>query len=348
MRKGFLLSSSTAIALAALVTTATAQTDTQPQSSRAQSADRNPADSQESSRPNAGQPQSSSSQAHQPKGTDQAKETGQPQQTNRPTQQSEQKQPSNQQAQQPSQSQPNQQAQQPAGDTSQQAQRDQNNVSVSLNDQQRTSISQVIAREKVTPVTNINFSVAIGTVVPQSVRLAVVPPQIVSIVPQYRGYSYFVTRDQIVIVDPSTYRIATVLPYSGGGSKSSGGGQMTTAQSSGGQATTAQSNRSQGAAATASGGQATSAGQQRGAARLSNAHREIIRKQISQASPQRTVTRTRKLTIGEDVPDTVELQEFPETVYRDAPDVRSYRYFRSDRNVIVVDPGPRRVIDVID
>src|ERR1700687_5423194 len=33
--------------------------------------------------------------------------------------------------------------------------------------------------------------------------------------PQYRGYNFFVVRDDIVIVDPSTYKIVDVLPRTG-------------------------------------------------------------------------------------------------------------------------------------
>jgi len=52
--------------------------------------------------------------------------------------------------------------------------------------------------------------------------------------------------------------------------------------------------------------------------------------------------------IEQDVPREVELDEFDDVVVREVPSVRSYRYFRNDNDVIVVDPGSRRVLDVID
>src|SRR5713101_8296648 len=52
--------------------------------------------------------------------------------------------------------------------------------------------------------------------VPSDVRLQTLPADVVEIVPQYRGYSFFVVRDEIVIVEPSTYKIVTVLPRLGG------------------------------------------------------------------------------------------------------------------------------------
>ncbi|WP_371814024.1 DUF1236 domain-containing protein [Bradyrhizobium sp. CCBAU 21365] len=55
-----------------------------------------------------------------------------------------------------------------------------------------------------------------GTTVPRDIRLQTLPSDVVEVVPQYRGYSFFVVRDEIVIVEPSTFRIVTVLPRSGG------------------------------------------------------------------------------------------------------------------------------------
>ena len=51
--------------------------------------------------------------------------------------------------------------------------------------------------------------------------------------------------------------------------------------------------------------------------------------------------------IGREVPSTIIVEEFPETVYREVPDVRTYRYYRTERNVVVVDPD-RRIVDIID
>ena len=103
-------------------------------------------------------------------------------------------------------------------DGAHQASTNQTNVNVSLNERQTRDVSAVISRERITPITNVNFSISVGTVVPRAVSLHTVSAAIVDIVPQYRGYSYFVTRDQIVIVEPSTYKIVTVVPYQSSGS----------------------------------------------------------------------------------------------------------------------------------
>jgi hypothetical protein len=72
-----------------------------------------------------------------------------------------------------------------------------------------------------------NFSVSIGSRVPRSVQVATLPDEIVQIVPQYRGFNYFVVSyrtkdvgggdymlvwDQLVIIDPQTLEIVAIIP----------------------------------------------------------------------------------------------------------------------------------------
>jgi len=89
------------------------------------------------------------------------------------------------------------------------------NASANINDQQRTRISQSVARLNVHALTNVDFSLSVGTAVPRDVRLSPLPADVVEIVPQYRGYNFVLVRDEIVIVDPQSYKIAAVLPHSG-------------------------------------------------------------------------------------------------------------------------------------
>jgi hypothetical protein len=188
------------------------------------------------------------------------------------------------------------------------------NASVNLNDQQRTRVSQSFARLNVQPVRNVNFSVSVGTVVPRDVHLQIVPAEIVEIVPQYRGYSFFAVRDEIVIVDPATYKIVTVLPRSGGGT----------------------------AAAPASSHSRVS---------FTDKDRDVVRKHVRTSTERRTTgsSATRvEIRRGERVPDTVEIEEFPETVYREVPALREYRYIHRDSRTYVVEPTERRIIEEID
>ncbi|HET7493221.1 MAG TPA: DUF1236 domain-containing protein [Bradyrhizobium sp.] len=81
-----------------------------------------------------------------------------------------------------------------------------------LTTEQRTRISTVIRDQHVAPVNNVNFAVTVGTRVPRDIGFHPLPGEIVSIYPEWRGYEYFLVRDEIVVVDPRTLEIVAVLP----------------------------------------------------------------------------------------------------------------------------------------
>jgi hypothetical protein len=60
-------------------------------------------------------------------------------------------------------------------------------------------------------VSNVNFSVAVGTVVPETVTLVDVPPEIVRIVPAWRSYKVVKVQNRIIIVDPARRTIVTII-----------------------------------------------------------------------------------------------------------------------------------------
>jgi hypothetical protein len=90
-----------------------------------------------------------------------------------------------------------------------------------LSEQQQTRVRETVLKQRGGRVTNVNFSVTIGTRVPRSVQLAALPAAVIEVVPAYRSYRYVVVRDDIVIIDPATYEIVYVLP---GRSTTAGGG----------------------------------------------------------------------------------------------------------------------------
>ncbi len=61
-----------------------------------------------------------------------------------------------------------------------------------------------------------DFGLNVGAAVPRGARLAVLPPDVVTIVPRFRGYKFVIVEDEIVIVDPRTYRVAAVIPEATG------------------------------------------------------------------------------------------------------------------------------------
>jgi Protein of unknown function (DUF1236) len=68
-----------------------------------------------------------------------------------------------------------------------------------------------------------DFGLNVGAVVPRSERLAVLPEDVVTIAPRFRGYKFVIVEDEIVIVDPRTYRVAAVIPEAGGPGLERGG-----------------------------------------------------------------------------------------------------------------------------
>jgi len=86
--------------------------------------------------------------------------------------------------------------------------------SVSLNAEQKTKIRTTVLRSSSAPKvsrSSINFNIRVGTVVPRSVHFVTVPATLVEIHPAWRGYSYFIVDEEIIIVEPSTYKIVAVL-----------------------------------------------------------------------------------------------------------------------------------------
>ena len=128
--------------------------------------------------------------------------------------------------------------------------------------------------------------------------------------------SFFVVRDEIVIVEPSTYKIVTVLPRSGG---------------------TTAARRQQA---------------QAGKVTFTDLDRDVVRKHTRVSTERRTTGSAASARVeirrGERVPDTVEIEEFPETVYREAPSLRDYRYIHRENRTYLVEATERRVIEEID
>lgn len=87
---------------------------------------------------------------------------------------------------------------------------DRNDGAKALSTEQKTKIRTTVIN-RAPKVTNVNFSLSVGTVVPRTVHVVAVPAPLIEIYPEWRGYSYFVVGDEIVIVEPGTLRIIAVL-----------------------------------------------------------------------------------------------------------------------------------------
>jgi Protein of unknown function (DUF1236) len=84
-------------------------------------------------------------------------------------------------------------------------------ASAKLSSEQRTKITTVIRDQHVAPVTNVNFSIAVGTRVPHEMSFHPLPAEIVTIYPDWRGYEFILVRNQIIVVDPRSFEIVAVL-----------------------------------------------------------------------------------------------------------------------------------------
>lgn len=185
-------------------------------------------------------------------------------------------------------------------------------VVAKLDPQKKSQLTAAIDKVSVKPLTHVDFSVSVGVAVPRTVELRPVPTTIVEIVPQYRGYDFFVVRDEVVIVEPRTHKIVDVIERGPTRARA----ETTTRR-----------------------------------VKLSAHQREIIR---HHATKRRTVTTTgtaprttTEVTVGETLPESVEVESFPEEVYREVPEVREYRYIERGDDLYLVDPSSRRVIEEV-
>jgi hypothetical protein len=181
---------------------------------------------------------------------------------------------------------------------------------VQLSEQQRSTVHSTILKESnVNRATNVNFSVSVGTRVPRSVHLVALPASVLSIVPQYRSYEYFVADDQIYIVDPSSYEIVEVIS---------------------------------GSARTAGTGTRGSAAR----LMLTEEEKEIILSAVGTNGG--STMGLGAFREGAEVPRGVQVRAFPEQVVQQVPKVERYRYFTAENSVAIVDPQGSRVEFLIE
>jgi uncharacterized protein DUF1236 len=180
---------------------------------------------------------------------------------------------------------------------------------VQVSEQQKTNISQTLLKEKgVNRVTKVNFSINVGTRVPRSVRLVALPASIITIVPAYRAYRYFVVDERICIVDPATYEIVDVIGISNRTARTS---HESTAQ-----------------------------------LMLTEEERQIILSEIEMSD--RSTLGLGALAEGSEMPNRVELHSFPQRVVQEVPKVRDYKYVAAENRVAIVAPQSRKVDLVLE
>jgi hypothetical protein len=107
--------------------------------------------------------------------------------------------------------------QSPSGQTQQNAQgaapKASGGANVKLSEQQRTQIKDIVVKDRdVARVDHVAFNISVGVAVPRTVHVEVLPADVVTIVPEYRGFDYIIVGDQLLIIDPNTMEIVAILP----------------------------------------------------------------------------------------------------------------------------------------
>ena len=78
--------------------------------------------------------------------------------------------------------------------------------------EKRTQIVSAIRSEtSIKETTNVNFNISVGARVPTSVHFYPLPPRIVEIYPEWRGYQVILVGGRYVIVRPQTHEIVYIL-----------------------------------------------------------------------------------------------------------------------------------------
>jgi hypothetical protein len=77
--------------------------------------------------------------------------------------------------------------------------------------EKQSQITSAIKSEKVEEVTNVNFNIAVGSVVPSGVHYYPLPSRIVEIYPQWRGYGFIRVRGKYIILRPQTHEIVYII-----------------------------------------------------------------------------------------------------------------------------------------
>ena len=80
-----------------------------------------------------------------------------------------------------------------------------------LSSEQHAKIRDSLQGGKAERLSNVQFSITVGGVIPGTVHLYTLPVSVVEYAPQYRDYEYILVGDEILIVNPRTMRIVAVI-----------------------------------------------------------------------------------------------------------------------------------------
>jgi hypothetical protein len=135
------------------------------------------------------------------------------------------------------------------------------------------------------------------------------PASVISIVPEYRSYRYFVVHDQICIVEPNTYQIVELITVSENSAARTGHPDA-------------------------------------GRLVLTDEERAILLREIDMAGDSTLGLGT--LAEGADVPRDVNVRVFPATIVQKIPNLKDYKFFTAENRIAIVHPRGSKVETVIE
>ena len=200
---------------------------------------------------------------------------------------------------------------QASGEVSEESRQKAEAVRSKVRDDERERVRDVAVRGNVRRADDIDIRIRVGVTLPRRVAIYDLPPDIIEIVPAYRGYHYVVVGNDYCIVDPQTYLVVDVIPI--GGSRAE------------------YAYRSDG-----------------GSARLSLTDKDIavIRRGVRDRG--RNFDFDGDLKIGVALPGDFALEPFPEFVVEEVPAVKDHRFVHVEDDIVIVAPDETEVLYVID
>lgn len=166
---------------------------------------------------------------------------------------------------------------------------------------------------------NVGIDISIGRSLPRDWEYYTLPEAVIAIVPEYRDYRYVFVDGEYVIVDPDSYEVVTVISTSGGRTFAGGGG------------------------ATRSGRSGTTGSGCPSDLSLSDDDKDYLLRSVQMRNVD-----VGDVAIGMDVPKSVELQAFPDSVIKRVAGLQSCRYFVADDKIAIVDPGQHEVVILVE
>jgi hypothetical protein len=158
--------------------------------------------------------------------------------------------------------------------------------------------------------THVDVQIGVGRRLPRHWHFYPVPIAIFDFIPEYRDYVFVYVDDEYVICDPDTYEVVAVVDA-----------PVTTAESRGG-----------------------GPGRCSTDLRLSDRNEGLILGSVRLDDD----VDARGLRVGWDVPHSIELHEFEDSVISRIPELESCRYFVSEEQVAIVDPRDERVVLLVE